>query len=96
MTPPLRSGAPSSRLADDADFLDIVRAAAEYHGVIPSLALKDYWVTRVLRAIAGDAELQGRVLFKGGTSLSKGWGLIERFSEDVDLLLTGPGYGPMQ
>lgn len=44
---------------------------------------KDYYVTEALRIIAssfGDV-----VLFKGGTSLSKGWKLIERFSEDIDL-----------
>ena len=95
MNAPLASGAPPNCLSDHPDFADIVRAAAEYHRIIPSLVLKDYWVTRVLRAIAGDPELRGQVLFKGGTSLSKGWGLIDRFSEDVDLLLTGDGFGPV-
>lgn len=46
---------------------------------------KDYFVTEVLRALVEAAP--GRLLFKGGTSLSKGWGLIERFSEDVDIFL---------
>ncbi len=32
-----------------------------------------------------------RVIFKGGTSLSKGWALIDRFSEDIDLLVVGAG-----
>lgn len=57
--------------------------------------MKDYWVTRVLRAVAGDPAFAGRLLFKGGTSLSKGWHLIDRFSEDIDLLLTGSDFGPM-
>jgi hypothetical protein len=46
---------------------------------------KDFWVTSVLRALA--AEYGGQFLFKGGTSLSKGWKIIRRFSEDIDLLL---------
>ena len=72
-----------------------MRAAAAHHGILPALVLKDYWVTRVLRAIATDPAQEGRALFKGGTSLSKGWRLIDRFSEDIDLLLTGANWGPM-
>ncbi len=82
-------------LADFPEFTDLVRAAAAHHGLLPALVLKDYWVTRVLRAVAEDPAQRGRVLFKGGTSLSKGWRLIHRFSEDIDLLLTGSGFGPM-
>lgn len=63
--------------------------------MLPDLVRRDYWVTRVLRALAEDEAHQGLVLFKGGTSLSKGWRLIKRFSEDVDLLLTGPNFGAM-
>jgi hypothetical protein len=62
--------------------------------MLPALVLKDYWVTRVLAVIAADSELRERAIFKGGTSLSKGWGLIDRFSEDIDILLTGPAFGP--
>lgn len=81
-------------LAEAPELFDqAIRAAAEFHGMLPELVRKDYWVTRVLRAVAGDPALEGQVLFKGGTSLSKGWKLIDRFSEDVDLLLTGPGLG---
>lgn len=58
------------------DTMHIDEAAAE----------KDWWVTAVLYALfhtkAGDY-----LLFKGGTSLSKGWKIIERFSEDIDLAL---------
>ena len=85
---------PNRWLADAPEFEDAVRAAADYHGMLPDLVRKDYWVTRVLRAIAADAAHSGQVLFKGGTSLSKGWRLIDRFSEDIDLLLTGPAFGP--
>lgn len=66
------------------DFKDLVRAAADDINLPPDAVEKDYYVVRALRAL--QAELAGRFLFKGGTSLSKGWGLIDRFSEDIDLL----------
>ena len=45
---------------------------------------KDWWVTVVLRALQGTS-CGKHLLFKGGTSISKGWPIIERFSEDIDL-----------
>lgn len=47
---------------------------------------KDWWVTLVLRAIF-TLPMAEHFVFKGGTSLSKGWGLIERLSEDIDIAL---------
>ena len=52
-----------------------------------SMIEKDLWVTYVLARIFGDSELSHILRFKGGTSLSKAHRLIERFSEDVDLIL---------
>ena len=75
------------------DFGPLLTAAAERVELLPHVLEKDYWVTRVLRAVATDHSLEGRIVFKGGTSLSKGWGLISRFSEDVDLLLTETEFG---
>lgn len=52
---------------------------------------KDFWITEVLRSVTqpiGGA----RVVFKGGTSLSKAFGLLDRFSEDVDVLVC-PDHG---
>jgi len=47
---------------------------------------KDFWVCWTLDALFNEMEANGpRLLFKGGTSLSKGYGLIERFSEDIDI-----------
>jgi hypothetical protein len=47
---------------------------------------KDFWVCWTLDALFNELEACGpRLLFKGGTSLSKGYGLIERFSEDIDI-----------
>jgi Nucleotidyl transferase AbiEii toxin, Type IV TA system len=47
---------------------------------------KDWWVTLVLKALF-DLPMAGHFIFKGGTSLSKGWKLIKRFSEDIDIAL---------
>ena len=48
---------------------------------------KDFWVCYVLSKIFSNEELANALRFKGGTSLSKGYGLIKRFSEDLDLIL---------
>ena len=67
---------------EDRDFNDLLGIVAERRGLAIALVEKDYWVTHVLWAI----HHQGfDIWFKGGTSLSKGFGLIERFSEDLDL-----------
>jgi len=81
-----------STLDAHPDFGQLVGIAAKNIGILPALVLKDYWVTRILRAIASDETLCRQVIFKGGTSLSKGWRLIDRFSEDIDLLTTGPDF----
>ena len=53
---------------------------------------KDFWVSMVLKALfslpAGKS-----IVFKGGTSLSKGWNLIDRFSEDIDLAIDREFFG---
>ena len=48
---------------------------------------KDFWVCWTLRELFSIPEIGGHLTFKGGTSLSKGWRLIERFSEDVDVVV---------
>jgi len=47
---------------------------------------KDWWVVQTL-AVIFSMECASALIFKGGTSLSKGWNLIQRFSEDIDLML---------
>jgi predicted nucleotidyltransferase component of viral defense system len=75
--------------ADKGDFADLCRIAADALGgnnpMLLSILEKDYWVTRVLCAIA--EQHSDDVVFKGGTSLSKGLGLTQRFSEDIDLAI---------
>jgi nucleotidyltransferase AbiEii toxin of type IV toxin-antitoxin system len=73
-----------------SDLRDALDVAAGSLGLTVRQLEKDYWVTEVLRTLA--ARHRTSVLFKGGTSLSKGWRIIRRFSEDIDLLLTSePG-----
>jgi len=65
-------------------FAATILAAAERLGVQPLAVEKDYWICEVLRTIV--AAHGGDIVFKGGTSLEK-LRLIERFSEDLDLLV---------
>lgn len=74
---------------DEEAFREAVRATAGALGMQETFVEKDYWVTWVLRNLA-DSEWAGQVVFKGGTSLSKAYRLVERFSEDVDLALIRP------
>ncbi len=70
----------------DAEKKLIFTAAGEKQG-LPAYAIeKDWWVVQTLRIIF-EMEIGKHLLFKGGTSLSKAWGLINRFSEDIDLAL---------
>ena len=54
---------------------------------------KDFWVCWTLREIVNLPDIGTRITFKGGTSLSKAWGLIERFSEDIDLIVDKDALG---
>ncbi len=65
-----------------ADWADLLQVVAKQRNLGPALVEKDYWVTHTLWALHA-AGLE--VWFKGGTALSKGFRLIERFSEDLDL-----------
>jgi len=76
------------RLFEHTDFEQAILRAEEHfrsRGLRPAIIEKDYYVTEALRIIAGGAG--DKIIFKGGTNLSKGWNLIERFSEDIDLFL---------
>lgn len=66
---------------------DIFFETAAIRGMTPSIVEKDFWVTWVLKRLFEHDELSELLTFKGGTSLSKVYRLIERFSEDIDLVL---------
>ena len=83
------------RLFEHPDFEQaIIRAADHFRprGLREAIIEKDYYVTEALRIIEQAAGHQ--VIFKGGTSLSKGWGLIQRFSEDIDIFLDPTAFDP--
>lgn len=56
-------------------------------GLPPSSIEKDWWVTQVLKALHS-LPYSEHIAFKGGTSLSKCWNLIKRFSEDIDIAIS--------
>ena len=64
-----------------------IEQAAIRRNVSPVLLEKDFWVCWLL-GILFESEFAGSLVFKGGTSLSKVFGVIERFSEDIDLSLS--------
>lgn len=74
---------------DSRAFGPTVDAAAERLGISATAVEKDYWVSQVLHVLRRD--FGDAFIFKGGTSLSKGYGIIERFSEDIDLLILSDG-----
>lgn len=63
-----------------------IRAASDYLKITPNYVEKDYWITRSMKLLSKSIYADS-VVFKGGTSLSKGYGLIDRFSEDVDVAI---------
>ena len=73
---------PDPYLHERSDFADLIRIVADEQSLLPALIEKDYWIMHCLYGLAAQSftfEL------KGGTSLSKGFGIIQRFSEDIDI-----------
>lgn len=66
--------------------------AAFKSGIQAKAIEKDWWVTLTLKALFQIPEAK-HLVFKGGTSLSKCWKLIERFSEDIDIALSPEAFG---
>jgi hypothetical protein len=63
----------------------IIREVAARRGVSAVMVEKDFWVSWTLAVLFAHPEFGDQLVFKGGTSLSKVFGVIERFSEDIDL-----------
>lgn len=75
-------------LRDDHEEFDALRdAVAEILGIPAGIVEKDYWATEVLRSVTRPMDGVEEYVFKGGTSLSKAFQIIQRFSEDIDLLV---------
>lgn len=77
----------SDYLHNHAEFKELLRAVEHEKKIERSLVEKDYWIMHVLYGLQ-----QGGFTFelKGGTSLSKGYGIIHRFSEDIDIRIEPP------
>lgn len=75
------------KLHDDIKlFGETIRAASQHLNINVVYVEKDYWISLVLNHL-GKSKYSSQTVFKGGTSLSKGFGLIDRFSEDVDIAI---------
>jgi predicted nucleotidyltransferase component of viral defense system len=68
------------------DLLALTAATADALAIPAEFVEKDFWVVELLRSLfqPSDVSADVTIVFKGGTSLSKGFGLTQRFSEDVD------------
>lgn len=73
--------------ADEETRAGLFTTTAQRLGTTPQNAEKDFWVCWTLDALFNGLPAGPRLLFKGGTSLSKGFGLIRRFSEDIDVTI---------
>lgn len=75
---------------DRETFADAVQVTSRELGMAPEFVEKDYWICQILQKLSRHPQ-NGRIVWKGGTSLSKAYGLIKRFSSDVDfaVLLNG-------
>jgi hypothetical protein len=78
---------PADYLHNHAEFSDLIRIVAEQRGIDPALVEKDYWI---MHCLYGLQQLGLTFEMKGGTSLSKGFQIINRFSEDIDIRIEPP------
>src|SRR5216684_6329056 len=74
-------------LHNHPQFADLIRIVAEEKGIDPALVEKDYWI---MHCLYGLQQLGLKFELKGGTSLSKGYQIIDRFSEDIDIRVEPP------
>jgi predicted nucleotidyltransferase component of viral defense system len=79
-------------LHNHRQFGDLIRIVATEQGIEPALIEKDYWI---MQSLYGLQQLGLAFELKGGTSLSKGHGLIDRFSEDIDIRIEPPANPPV-
>jgi hypothetical protein len=78
---------PIDYLHNYSEFPDLIRIVAQEKGIDPALVEKDYWI---MHGLYGLQKLSLKFELKGGTSLSKGHQIINRFSEDIDIRIEPP------
>lgn len=71
-----------------AERAELFNATAQQLGIGPVSVEKDFWVCWTLRELFAPPDIADHLIFKGGTSLSKVWQAIQRFSEDIDISLS--------
>ena len=71
----------------ESDRRDLFINTAAKKGLTEAIIEKDYWVCFMLDYLFHRSKWKNSIAFKGGTSLSKSYDLIKRFSEDIDLIL---------
>ncbi len=71
----------------EGDRKDLFRATSQVMKIHEAVIEKDFWVCWILDYLFQESPLKSSLIFKGGTSLAKAYGIIERFSEDIDLIL---------
>ncbi|WP_305383992.1 nucleotidyl transferase AbiEii/AbiGii toxin family protein [uncultured Duncaniella sp.] len=69
---------------------DAIRITSAELGIPQKFVEKDYWICQILQRLSRMPQAE-RTVWKGGTSLTKGYGIIQRFSSDVDLAIIGEG-----
>ena len=79
-------------LSSDDEKRDAYFKIKEKLNVSPKAAEKDWWVSHVIKAVFS-LDCAEALTFKGGTSLSKAWGITQRFSEDVDISIDKSFFG---
>ncbi|RFB76603.1 nucleotidyl transferase AbiEii/AbiGii toxin family protein [Methylovirgula sp. 4M-Z18] len=78
---------PPEYLHNHPQFADLLRIVAQEKSIDPALVEKDYWI---MHCLYGLQKLGMKFELKGGTSLSKGFHIIDRFSEDIDIRIEPP------
>lgn len=73
---------PPDYLHNHKEYKELIRAVSQQKGIAPDLVEKDYWIMHCLHGLSKQGY---QFELKGGTSLSKGFGIVHRFSEDIDI-----------
>jgi hypothetical protein len=83
----MRRRMPADYLHNHPQFAELIRIVAQKRSIDPALVEKDYWI---MHCLYGLQRLGLKFELKGGTSLSKGFQIIDRFSEDIDIRIEPP------
>jgi predicted nucleotidyltransferase component of viral defense system len=82
------------KLSPEDRRLYCIQAASVMDNPLPAAVVeKDFWVCWILKLLSEIPDLKDNLTFKGGTSLSKAWGIIDRFSEDIDIAINRKVFG---